>query len=110
MKVKLYDYIKECRDVVENKDVDKKFLDNLLVWISFFQHERFVHLLVTVFVGICAVLFLIASLFIDNILLVILFVILLALFIPYIFHYYNLENGVQKLYDIYNDGYNKLKK
>ena len=46
---------------------------------------------------------------IDNILLVVLFVLLLALFIPYIFHYYNLENGVQKLYDIYHDAYEKQK-
>ena len=110
MKVKLYDFIKENKDLVENGKVDKQHLEYLLVWISFFQHERFVHLLVTVFVGICAVMFLVASLFIDNIFLILLFLILVALFVPYIFHYYNLENGVQKLYDIYNDGYNKLNK
>ena len=110
MKVKLYDLIKDSRNSVDNEKIDKEFIDNLLVWISFFQHERFVHLLVTVFVGICAVLFFISFLVIENILLLLLFFILLALFIPYIFHYYNLENGVQKLYDIYNDGYNKLNK
>ena len=57
MKVKLYDFIEDCQKKIEKKEVDSSFVDNMLVWIQFFQHERFVHLLVTVFVGICAVFF-----------------------------------------------------
>ena len=35
-------------------------------------------------------------------------VLMLALLIPYIAHYYFLENGVQKLYKIYDDVCGKL--
>lgn len=110
MKVKLSELIIDSMNTIDKKDFDKDFLDNLLVWISFFQHERFVHLLVTVFVGICSILFLLSSLYFGNLPLLLLFIITFALFVPYIFHYYNLENGVQKLYDIYNEGYIKLNK
>ena len=63
MKLKLSEFISECENTLKDKKVDRDFIDYLLVWISFFQHERFVHLLVTVFVGICSVLFLLSSLF-----------------------------------------------
>lgn len=106
MKVKLKEYIKEQES---KKDFSKEDLDDLLTWISFFQHERLVHLIVTFFTGISAILFLIAALTLENIGLALLFLILLLLFIPYIFHYYTLENGVQKLYDIYYDKKKKIK-
>ena len=98
MKVKLKEYIKEQES---KKDYSKEDLNDLLTWISFFQHERLVHLIVTFFTGISAILVLIATIQFETITLLILFFILLLLFIPYIFHYYYLENGVQKLYDLY---------
>ena len=54
----------------------------LLIQIQFFQHERLIHLIVT------------ALLALD--------ILFLVLLIPYIFHYYRLENGVQKLYEYYD--------
>ena len=96
--------LKECIDELENlKEIKDKerLLKNLLIQIKFFQHERFVHLLVTVFVGISAILFLIAFISLEKIGFGLLFLLTLCLFIPYIFHYYYLENGVQKLYTIY---------
>lgn len=69
--------------------------------ISFFQHERLIHLLVTIlfafltFFGFC--FFLIIDVW-YVLLIEFLFVVLL---IPYLFHYYNLENGVQRLYSLY---------
>ena len=59
MKVKLKEYIKEQES---KKDFSKEDLKDLLTWISFFQHERLVHLIVTFFTGICTILFLIATL------------------------------------------------
>jgi len=106
MKVKLKDYIKFQE---EKENYSKEDLKDLLTWISFFQHERLVHLIVTFFTGISAILFLIATMSFENIGLLLLFIILLLLFIPYIFHYYYLENGVQKLYDIYYDKSKKIK-
>ena len=91
--------IEEYLDEVKN---NKRSKEDLLTHISFFQHERLIHLLVTIFTGIIAILLFLTTLFIENILIVILFLLMLCLFIPYIFHYYFLENKVQELYKIYN--------
>ena len=98
MKLKLEKYSKKTENNIKNNKVNK---DELIIVIKFFQHERLVHLIVTFFVGIAAILFLISFLLLENIYLFILFLITLCLFIPYIFHYYYLENGTQKLYDLY---------
>lgn len=94
--IKINNLLKE--DKLKNKD---SIIEEHLTQIQFYQHERFVHLLVTVFVGIVAILFFLFGLLLENIMLLILFVLSLILFIPYIFHYYALENGVQKMYDQY---------
>jgi len=103
MKLKLDKYIKKLEKENKKDKVDEKLLEEILHVITFFQHERFVHLIVTFFVGVCAVLFLLGFLQFENISIFILFIITLCLFIPYIFHYYYLENGTQKLYDLYLD-------
>lgn len=92
MKMKLHEYIKSLDSGKEKIDIN---------YIIFFQHERLVHLIVTFFVGIAMVLFFIGFIITENVYVFILFSILLCLFIPYIFHYYYLENNVQKLYDYY---------
>ena len=101
MKLKLNNYISELEDKIKNNKIDKDLDEEVLTTIGFFQHERFVHLLVTVFVGISCILFLLGTLQFGIIGLFLLFLITLLLFIPYIFHYYYLENGTQKLYDLY---------
>ena len=101
MKLKLNNYISELEDKIKNNKIEKDLDKEVLTTIAFFQHERFVHLLVTVFVGISCILFLLGTLQFGIIGLFLLFLITLLLFIPYIFHYYYLENGVQKLYDLY---------
>lgn len=101
MKEKLKDYI----HYLEKEDTIDTSL--LLTRIQFYQHERLVHFLVTFFVGLCSVLFLLGFLILENVFLCILFLLTMCLFIPYIFYYYSLENGVQKLYDIY---INEMKK
>ena len=69
--------------------------------IGFLQHERLVHLLVTLSFGLfllVSVFFTIVFVKIEIILLDLLFLILL---IPYIIYYYKLENGVQRWYNLY---------
>ncbi len=101
MKLKLNNYISELEDKIKNNKIEKGLAEEVLTTIGFFQHERFVHLLVTVFVGISCILFLLGTLQFELTGLLLLFIITLLLFIPYIFHYYYLENGTQKLYDLY---------
>ncbi len=101
MKVKLNDYLKLTEERLSKKHIEKNLPEDILTTISFFQHERLVHLIVTFFAGISSIIFLISFIYFESVPLLLLFTITLLLFIPYIFHYYFLENGVQKLYDLY---------
>ena len=74
----------------------------LLIQIWFFQHERLVHLIVTVLFAVLSVITLLANIFLQQPLLFVLSLLFLILLIPYIRHYYLLENGVQKLYEYYD--------
>ncbi|MBR5712862.1 MAG: hypothetical protein IKX54_04630 [Lachnospiraceae bacterium] len=74
-----------------------------LVQIGFFMHERLVHLIVTVLFAIMAVgtaLFFVAA---PSIPVLLLFGAFLVLLVPYIMHYYLLENGVQRMYVQYDE-------
>lgn len=77
-------------------------MEEHLQQIAFFQHERLVHLIVTVLFALMELgsmgLFVISS----NIGLGIMAVVILILLIPYISHYYLLENEVQKMYVQYD--------
>jgi hypothetical protein len=75
----------------------------MLVQIAFFQHERLIHLLVTVTFAILLMLAILTSLTVSSPMLYALIFLLLILLIPYIRHYYILENGVQKLYRYYDE-------
>lgn len=102
MKKMIDNYIVQC----ESKKVD---LDDLLNHIRFFQHERLIHLLVTILVALVTLTLLITTFFIDNIFLVVLLVIFILLLLPYLVHYYFLENRVQELYRIYDKQKDKVK-
>ena len=70
--------------------------------ICFFQHERLVHELVMILFALLTVggfLFFVA---LPDYLVLVLDFLFLGLLIPYIRHYYGLENGVQKLYSLYS--------
>lgn len=72
------------------------------VHIGFFQHERLVHELVMILFALLTVggfLFFVAM---PEILVLVLDILFLGLLIPYIKHYYGLENGIQKLYSLYS--------
>lgn len=78
--------------------------------IKYMQHERFIHLVVTLFFGLFSLLtflFMTLSNTFATLLLSILFNILL---IPYIIHYYKLENGVQRWYEIDKEIIGKISK
>ncbi len=106
MKEYLEDYIDKLdKEKVKklSKEEKQNIKEDLLVKISFFQHERLVHLLVTIFTGISTILFLLGFLYFENIFMGCLFLITFLLFVPYILHYYFLENNVQKLYKYFEE-------
>lgn len=73
-----------------------------LIQISFFQHERLIHLIVTVCFALMTIMVAIAIVITGYLPLAALLLLLLVLLIPYISHYYLLENEVQKMYVQYD--------
>ncbi len=77
-------------------------IEKHLKQIGFFMHERLIHLIVTALFAILTFIVLIQLLNDFSIAVAVLFVALMALLVPYIMHYYLLENSVQKMYDQYD--------
>ncbi len=73
-----------------------------LAHISFFQHERLVHLLVTLAFALMELISTVVTLFVPQPFTAVLSLLLLLLLVPYIVHYYHLENGTQELYAQYD--------
>lgn len=73
----------------------------LLQRISFYQHERIVHLIVTMSFGVFFMLSLIIYLTRGGVGIMILTLLFLVMLAAYIKHYYFLENSVQKMYLFY---------
>ena len=108
MKLVMKEYIEEIDKLLENKKINNRdeIIKEHLIKIQFYQHERLIHFLVTM---LFAIMFLITFLFsLNNISIGLLLLDLLffVLLVPYIFHYYFLENSVQHMYEQYD----KLKK
>ncbi|MGN0538190.1 MAG: hypothetical protein ACI4M3_09470 [Acutalibacteraceae bacterium] len=101
---KLKNYIAFIEELLKNPESMENIEQvrkALLTEISFWQHERLIHLLVTILFALLTMMVLLTSLFCPSWGLLALFIMLLVLLIPYIRHYYILENGVQKLYTLY---------
>ena len=70
--------------------------------IGFFQHERLIHLIVTVTFALLEMLAIFLNVISDRLFSLLLPVVILILLVPYIRHYYILENEVQKMYVQYD--------
>ncbi len=106
MRKRIEEYLKRIDKLLEEKQdyTDwEKVLSEHLHQISFFMHERLIHLLVTLAFGLSSIGVGLAAYFSGDGLLKVLLLGLLVLLIPYIFHYYVLENGVQKMYRQYDE-------
>lgn len=108
MEKRILSYRRRIDELLQRDDADwRKVLEEHLVQIGFFQHERLIHLIVTVTFAILEML----SIFMTlgsfgvgegNPALICLTILILVLLIPYIRHYYILENEVQKMYVQYD--------
>ena len=81
----------------------KQVLDHHRTMISRIQHERFIHLLVTIFVGLVMSVASFATILTQNPGLLVIAAPLIILFIAYIFHYRFLENTTQAWYKLEDD-------
>lgn len=107
MKNELKAYIEKMNALIESGDITREMLESMLVSIGFFQHERLIHLLVTLAFAVMTILSLLMT--VQEFYFLPLFVLFLVLEVPYVFHYYRLENGVQKLQRMYREAEEKLK-
>ncbi|MBN1585478.1 hypothetical protein JW899_03870 [Candidatus Uhrbacteria bacterium] len=108
------EYIKKTTAFLENAAVAKsdphsleeacrhgqKQLENL-------KHERLIHLLVTLFFAEGVLVTLTLFLFLKMTLLLVIFALFLALLIPYVFHYYFLENTCRRWYGLLREIYER---
>ena len=76
----------------------------------YFQHERFVHLFVMILFALVTVACFFIIVLTEKLILVPLAVLFMCLLIPYISHYYFLENKTQLLYKYYDRISEKLGK
>lgn len=103
MKKYMSEYIKSSEIFIadrETKSPDEisAFLKEFEIKISYFQHERLIHLIVTVLFALLEVISMYAFIMTFNKGIGILCLMFMVLLIPYIMHYYFLENSVQKMY------------
>ena len=103
MKNYIQSYINYVDDILNNNNKInyKKLKEEHLIKISFFQHERIVHLLVTLFYALFSILFIFLS--IKFIVFLFISVLLLIFLIFYVVYYFWLENNVQYLYRQYDE-------
>lgn len=105
MRKRMTDYMKQMDELLsaEKAQTDyEKLRAEHLIQIQFFQHERLIHLIVTCLFAVMAIAVFLTLMFVFSIGLLLLFGALMVLLIPYIRHYYFLENGVQRMYEQYD--------
>jgi len=95
-------YIKEMLEKNFNREALLELLayhDKQTQWM---QHERLVHLIVMLFVCLFMLLSLGFTIANPSLPCIILSTLLMILSVAYVFHYYRLENGVQRWYSLSN--------
>lgn len=105
MKKRILDYKYRIDTLIQEDSPEtdwKKVLDEHLVQIGFFQHERLIHLIVTVLFALMTLTTIGIALIAEYAYMFLATIMLLVLLIPYISHYYLLENEVQHMYEQYD--------
>lgn len=106
MKKRITEYLNRIDKILSDDPADidyKRLLEEHLTQIAFFQHERLIHLLVTLAFAILTVASVLAIVISGYLPIAALALLLLVLLVPYVAHYYLLENGVQKMYAQYDE-------
>lgn len=104
MKKYVLEYMNKVQRFIDQdiKEADKNKILSVLaefeIKISYFQHERLIHLIVTVLFAILEVISIALILIAPSPAALILSALFLILVAPYVMHYYFLENSVQKMY------------
>jgi len=104
MKKYIQEYMNKVQSFMDSDmktaDIEKirEVLAEFEIKISYFQHERLIHLIVTVLFAILEVISIAIILTNPSVSALILSGLFLVLVVPYVMHYYFLENSVQHMY------------
>lgn len=113
MKKRILTYMKSIDDILADSETTYDYEEicrEHLIQLKFFMHERHVHLLVMLTFAIFAFgTFGLLYLKFEPALILLLFAVFVLL-VPYIMHYFLLENGVQKMYTQYDELLSRAKK
>ena len=104
MTKQIKEYLSYIRAFMESEHSQEEYASErtlLLKRIELYQHERLIHLLVTLAFAVFFLMALFMFLIKGGVGLLVLTVLFLVLLVPYIKHYYFLENSVQELYKHY---------
>lgn len=108
----MYKYILEHEKMVKDRlsqgDCSMELYEYHNRQIAWLQHERLIHLIVTLFTTMLLILSFIATMYITNYLIYAVFPVLLVLTFFYMLHYYRLENKVQSWYKLSNEIFRKI--
>lgn len=105
MRKRILEYYARIQKLLKDDAPDTDWdavLEEHLVQVQFFQHERLIHLIVTVLFAILLFLSMLMLYMDFQLPPLLLGGLLLVLLVPYIRHYYLLENTVQKMYEQYD--------
>ncbi|MBQ3600000.1 MAG: hypothetical protein II992_02215 [Lachnospiraceae bacterium] len=105
MKNRILNYRKQMDSLLGQKNAEtdwEKVLEEHLVQVAFFQHERLIHLIVTVTFAVLLIICFGILILSDFMPILGLIGLLFVLLVPYIRHYYTLENEVQRMYEQYD--------
>ena len=109
MKKRITEYLAYIDALLERDDMDwERERQKHFVQIAFFAHERQVHLIVMALFALATIISILYLNFSGYLIIVALVFALLVLLIPYVMHYYLLENSVQKMYEQYDRMMNKI--
>ncbi len=101
MKKYINEFKKDLEDKINNNHkFTAKEIELINLKIHNFQHERLIHLLVTLFYAIFTILFIFLSLILPYFLIP--FFILLIFLFFYVKYYFFLENSVQYIYTLFD--------
>ena len=112
MKHRTIGYVKKIDGILAGEtEVDswEDLMQDHLIQIGFFQHERLIHLMVTLTFAFLAVGTILVEIAIKFAPLLIIAFLMIVLLVPYIKHYFLLENKTQRMYEQYDKMLLKVK-
>ncbi len=105
MKDRILGYRNKVDNILNNNSEETDWNDVMeehLHQIAFFSHERIVHLIVTITFALLEIISIGIFLITEKLEVIALCAAVMVLLVPYVFHYYLLENEVQKMYKQYD--------